>query len=260
MSNSPKSSSGIMNYLAMFLGLGVILFGGWRMIAEVTPVLANPLPAKEVVVVREGLSNYLGITYNLTLPPVAAKPAKPQLPRAQFPQQEIDPKASSRTAAEIFTPDRLVIPSISLDATVMNARKFNTEVDGNTFGQYLAPNKSAVGWHPDSATLGKNGNTVLNGHHNVYGEIFKDLVDVQVGDQIYVYSGETIFAYEVVNKMILLERYAPLAVRLENSRWLSRSADERLTLVTCWPFTSNTHRLVLVASPIGQVSTPRPNP
>lgn len=244
----------------MLLGLVVILFGGWRLVAEVTPVLANPLPVKEVVLVREGLSNYLGISFNLTAPEVAVKQTKPQLLRAQFPLEEIDPKAYSRIAAEIFTPDRLVIPSINLDAPIIKAKKFNTEVDGNTFGQYLAPNKAAVGWHPDSATLGKVGNTVLNGHHNVYGEIFKGLIDVQVGDRIYVYSGETIFAYEVVNKMILLEKHAPLVVRLENSRWLSRSTDERLTLVTCWPFTSNTHRLVLAASPIGQVSTPRLNP
>jgi len=37
---------------------------------------------------------------------------------------------------------------------------------------------------------------------------------------------------------------------LQNARWIMASSDERLTLVTCWPAYSNTHRLILVAKPI----------
>jgi len=49
--------------------------------------------------------------------------------------------------------------------------------------------------------------------------------------------------------MILEERDAPVEQRLENARWLARSEDERLTLITCWPPESNTHRLIIVAIP-----------
>ena len=38
-------------------------------------------------------------------------------------------------------------------------------------------------------------------------------------------------------------------MREENGRWIQPSDDERLTLVTCWPADSNTHRLILVAVP-----------
>jgi len=38
-------------------------------------------------------------------------------------------------------------------------------------------------------------------------------------------------------------------VRQENARWIAPTDDERLTLVTCWPYTNNTHRVVVVAKP-----------
>lgn len=42
---------------------------------------------------------------------------------------------------------------------------------------------------------------------------------------------------------------AAVDVRMDNARWILPSTDERLTLVTCWPAKSNTHRLIIVASP-----------
>jgi len=49
--------------------------------------------------------------------------------------------------------------------------------------------------------------------------------------------------------MILPERNEPVDTRLQNARWILPSADERLTLLTCWPYTTNTHRLIIVAIP-----------
>ena len=147
-------------------------------------------------------------------------------------------------------PDRIVIPSINLDAPVVSADYNFTKVEGETFGQWQAANMFAAGWHPNSALLGKRGNTVINGHHNEYGEVFGNLVDVEVGDLIEVYSRGAKFSFVVANRMILPERFQPAAVRLENARWISATDDVRLTLVTCWPKTSNTHRLILVARPI----------
>ena len=41
--------------------------------------------------------------------------------------------------------------------------------------------------------------------------------------------------------------------RLQNARWIAATADERLTLVTCWPNTTNSHRLIIVAEPVGDM-------
>ncbi len=146
-------------------------------------------------------------------------------------------------------PDRIQIPAIGLIAPVVISDYNKTKVEGETFGQWVAPSKFAAGWHPDSALLGQTGNVVINGHHNEFGEVFGELVDLELGDIILVYYEDEAFTYVVSNKMILPERFQETAVRLQNARWLGKTDDTRLTLVTCWPADNNTHRLIIVARP-----------
>ncbi len=144
-------------------------------------------------------------------------------------------------------PDKIEIPSIKLFAPVVVSDFNFTKVEDETFGQWIAPSKFAAGWQPNSALLGDKGNTVINGHHNEFGEVFGKLVDVELGDIIIVSSGEKSVKYIVSNKMILAERFQTAEVRLDNARWLEKTDDIRLTLVTCYPKESNTHRLIIVA-------------
>jgi sortase A len=46
------------------------------------------------------------------------------------------------------------------------------------------------------------------------------------------------------------ERGEPVEARRQNARWMNPTEDERLTMITCWPYTSNTHRLIVVAKPV----------
>lgn len=158
-------------------------------------------------------------------------------------------------------PSRLVIPAIGLDAPVVQSQPAKVKIGGETFEQWRAPDKFAVGWHANSALLGQVGNTVLNGHHNINGKVFEHLHNVVQGDEVIVYGGDMQYTYIVVNVMILPERNVDLATRLENARWILPSNDERLTMITCWPANSNTHRLIVVAQPVGipsVVQTPLP--
>lgn len=152
-------------------------------------------------------------------------------------------------ALEPEIPTRIVIPNIGLDAPVELAASQKVQIAGKVYYQWLSPDKFAAGWHTSSAYLGMKGNTVINGHHNISGKVFQHLVDLNIGEPIEVYGQHKLFHYIVVNKMILEERDAPVEQRLENARWLARSEDERLTLITCWPPESNTHRLIIVAIP-----------
>lgn len=161
----------------------------------------------------------------------------------------VSPTATG-TPAPTWNPDRIVIPAIKLDAPVKPAKVAEIVVQGTTFREWVAPNSFAVGELGTSASLGTYGNTVLIGHHNVYGEVFGHLVDLHVGDLILLYSGDKEFAYTISVKKILPERWQSVEVRLENAQWIAPSQDERLTLVTCWPYESNTHRLIIVATPI----------
>lgn len=145
--------------------------------------------------------------------------------------------------------DKIEIPAIGLVAPVVIAEFNFTDVEGETFGQWIPSSDFNAAWHPDSALLGANGNTVINGHHNDFGEVFGELIDLESGDMVYVYAKGKKYSFIIANKMILLERGQPLDIKLANATWLGKTDDVRLTLVTCWPEKSNTHRLILVARP-----------
>lgn len=147
------------------------------------------------------------------------------------------------------TPDRIVIPVISLDATVTPIGSIDVSYEDEVFQQWLAPDYRAVGWHETSAGLGAPGNTVLNGHHNIYGEVFRDLYRLQKGDTIQVFAQGELFEYVVVYTAVLPERNQPMEVRTANAEWIQPTEDERLTMITCWPYESNTHRVLIVAVP-----------
>ncbi len=165
--------------------------------------------------------------------------------------------AASTPTADLTTtpeppapPDRIVIPKIGLDAPVIVSHTQMVDVAGQTFAQWQPPNLFAAGWQEGSAMLGEPGNTVINGHHNIDGEVFGHLYELAQGDRITVYSGNRAFNYAVAQVMKLEERNMPLAQREENARWVMPSTDERLTLVTCWPPYTNTYRLIVVAVPV----------
>lgn len=147
-------------------------------------------------------------------------------------------------------PENITIPSINLEAPVVTVDAMPVYLRGLAYEQWSAPNTFAVGWHEGSAQIGSVGNTVLNGHHNIYGAVFANLKDVQVGAEILISGGEQTYRYVVAQTMLLPERDAGLAQRQENARWILPSDDERLTLVTCWPPESNTHRIIVVAQPV----------
>lgn len=162
----------------------------------------------------------------------------------------------TRTAVK---PERLIIPSIQLDAPIVPSKPKETKIGGQTYEQWQAPNKFAVGWQNNSVFLGQVGNTVLNGHHNVDGKVFERLNELKPGDTLTIAGSTVQYEYQVVNVMIFPERDVDVQTRLENARWILPSTDERVTLVTCWPAWSNTHRLIVVAQPIGDpqpVATP----
>jgi sortase A len=107
----------------------------------------------------------------------------------------------------------------------------------------------AAGFHLGSAYPGNVGNTVLSGHHNIKGEVFRYLVSLEPGDEVYLYVGEVEYLYVVVEKFVIPEKYVSLEQRRENAKWIGYFPDERLTLVTCWPYISNTHRVIVIAKP-----------
>ncbi len=143
-------------------------------------------------------------------------------------------------------PTRIVIPAINLDAPI-ETMGWST-VDG--VSMWDLPDHFAAGWLKTSARLGQGGNTVLDGHHNIDGKVFQHLVDLKTGATIEIDANSRVYFYRVTTLRILPERNQPMEVRLQNAQWIQPTTDERLTLVTCWPYNDNSHRLIIVARPI----------
>jgi LPXTG-site transpeptidase (sortase) family protein len=147
-------------------------------------------------------------------------------------------------------PLRLVIPAIEVDAPIEPVGLQMIYDDDERYMQWEVPRGNSVGWHNSSASLGEKGNTVLNGHNNIHGNVFKDLADLTPGDEVIIYDSDRPHVFQVTKREILKERGQPLGVREDNARWIEPSTDERITLVSCWPPSSNSHRLIVVAEPI----------
>lgn len=118
--------------------------------------------------------------------------------------------------------------------------------------EWAVPDHRAAGWLNTSAAWPQAGNTVLAGHHNIKGEVFRDLWTLQPGDEIGLLAGEQRRRYEVKEVLLVPEKDQPVEVRLANVRYIQPTQEERLTLVTCWPYENNTHRVIVIAYPAEQ--------
>jgi sortase A len=246
MSDQSKQGHSLITGLLIVAGAILLLAGVINLLPAVNAaneVAAEGTPAdlgNDALSLRPTVTP-LPRTSQMTLEPEPA-----WLPDASAPAATVPVRKPTPVDPTGGIPTRLVIPAIKLDAPVETVG-WHT-VDG--VSQWDVPDYFAAGWLMTSTTLGKPGNTALTGHHNIAGEVFRNLVKLQPGDRLTLYARDQPFFYEVVLRRILPERGQPDEVRRANARWIQPTTDERITLITCWPYTSNTHRLVIVAKPI----------
>ena len=199
-----------------------------------TPTLPRPSPAfvtpqrtRPLAKTGDYRSPFISIPTPTSTPPPTSAPSPSATPRG---------------------PDRLVIASLGIDAPVLPVKWIAVREGGQTYHMWEVADYAA-GWHVTSSAPGQPGNTVISGHHNIKGEVFRYLADVQEGADVDLYVGDQVYRYTVEQKLIVKEKGEPLAVRQRNAKWIGPTEDTRLTLVTCWPYTNNTHRVIVVAKP-----------
>ncbi len=110
----------------------------------------------------------------------------------------------------------------------------------------------AAGHLYGSSNPGQPGNAVYAGHNNWHGEVFRYLYQLQAGDTFTMYlSDASVHHYRVDQSLRVLESGASIAVRVANAElYTGPTADERVTLITCWPYTTYTHRVIIIGHPI----------
>ena len=57
------------------------------------------------------------------------------------------------------------------------------------------------------------------------------------------------YSYTITEFFRLKDTGVSQAQRIANGQYILPTEDERITLVTCWPPTNNTHRLIVIARP-----------
>lgn len=97
--------------------------------------------------------------------------------------------------------------------------------------------KYTVGHYPGTANPGEKGNSVLLGHRNyVYGHYFRELNKLELGDLIILRKDMDVFTYEVTDSFVVEP----------NELWvLDNSEEAEVTLITCTPVITYTHRLIV---------------
>ncbi len=182
-------------------------------------------------------------------PDPAAAPAAPAAAGSD-PQAmpTVDVTAAIKAYQEAYpVPQRIVINKLKVNAKIQPVGP--GKAIGTNAVEWTAPNNRNVGWHDYSGRMGESKNIVLNGHNNIYGAVFRKLYTLQAGDEITLQAGDREATYVVEEVMILKERGEPLEVRIQNAKYIQPMADDRLTIISCWPENNNTHRVVVIAKP-----------
>ncbi len=107
-------------------------------------------------------------------------------------------------------------------------------------GSDLATLKFALGHMTETSPLGSIGNAVVAGHRShSFGTYFNRLDEVEIGDEIVVETAGGTYTYVV---------YETLVVEPDDLSVLRSSSNHRvLTLITCTPLYTSTHRLIVHA-------------
>jgi sortase A len=119
---------------------------------------------------------------------------------------------------------RIQVPAIDVDAPV---------VEGDDWEAL----KRGAGHHIGSANPGERGNCVISAHNDIFGEIFRDLPNLGLGDEIFVHTASRAYRYVATQKRVI----EPTEVSV-----MEGTSSPVLTLISCYPYGVDTHRIVVI--------------
>jgi len=211
------------------LGLVFVLFNGLDVIRQLNQEVAEaleqptltPTPIIQAVVLPSGHT-----------PPNIDGVARPN--DAEIPEH-LRPLVQSLSNLPIPTPgpaqaNRIQIPAIGVDAPV---------VQGDSWEQL----KKGVGQRIGTVNPGENGNAVFSAHNDIFGEIFRRLDQLEIGDEIVLHTSQKAFVYVITRKRIV----EPTDIGVMDS-----TKDSSVTLISCYPYLIDDQRIVVQ----GQLKSP----
>ena len=125
---------------------------------------------------------------------------------------------------------RVIIPKLNIDQAIVQGSDWEALKQG--VGQVLN------GYDPGDDT----GRLALTAHNDIYGELFKDIDQLEPGDQFQVQTREQVYLYQVNGSDV---------VRPTDVHVLNGTGAPTAVLVSCYPYRVNTQRIVVFADRIG---------
>ncbi|MEX2144184.1 MAG: class D sortase [Anaerolineales bacterium] len=209
------------------LGLIYIVFNGLSVLdtlnrelasaLSLAPSLAEPTPLIGPVVLPSGHT-----------PPKEGEPARPN--DAEIPTHLRPLVQAYNAAVEAPTPGPEQALGIQIVALGISA----PIVQGHDWEAL----KRGVGQHIGSANPGQRGNLVLTGHNDIYGEVFRNLDELQPGDEIEIFSAANSYVYVVTETLIVEPTFVEV---------MDPTPNASLTLISCYPYRIDTQRIVVLA-------------
>lgn len=214
-----RTAGRVLSLLLIVLGACLLLFAAgleltrypWR--TAIHPSLpAENMPDPPPIVLEREDENFSVVPQPEDTPPT--QPDYQQLPGEE---------TESEPAADYVALGALKIPRLDLSAHVLEGT-----------GREL---RYGVGHLPGTADLGAKGNSAVAAHRNLY---FRYLNLLETGDSVAVTLGENTYLYTV---------YESFEVDPDALWVLSPVAGEDyvLTMITCTPYLTSTHRLIVRA-------------
>jgi sortase A len=166
----------------------------------------------------------------VVLPGGHTPPDSPGGPRPEEIPAHLRDLVSAITPLPMPTPGpeqaiRIQIPAIGVDAPV---------VEGDDWESL----KQGAGHHVGSANPGEDSNCVISAHNDIFGEIFRELSDVELGNEVFVHTASQVYRYVVTQKRFI----EPTEVSV-----MYPTSSPVLTLISCYPYGIDTHRIVVIA-------------
>ena len=206
------------------LGLVFVLFNGLEVIRELNAEVAEaleqptltPTPLIQAVILPGGHTPPNaegGSTFNWDEIPEHLRPLVQSQHNLPVPTQSPEHAV------------RIQIPAINVDAPI---------VQGDGPEQL----KKGVAQRIGTANPGKDGNIVLSAHNDVYGEIFRELDQLQPGDEIIVFTSQRAYTYVVAGWEV---------VEPTESSVMDPTKESTATLISCYPYLVDDQRIVVKA-------------
>lgn len=141
-------------------------------------------------------------------------------------QGQIFAPAISRSQRTAETALALIIPKLNINQSIVQGTDWEALKQG--VGQLIN------GVNPGDM----QGNLVLSGHNDIYGEVFRYLDQLEEGDMFQIQTQSRIYTYVITGWDI----YDPTDVHVLNPR-----GGASATLISCWPYQVSDRRIVVFA-------------